>query len=309
MALIWGTNYSIIKHAFREIDPQAFNAARMVTASVVFLALIFGIRRFGTRSHEGSAPGGDAGIASIFYTPERVTGRDWLWLVALGTVGHFLYQYFFIAGLAQTSVANSSLMLAATPVLIALITALFGRERISPLHWAGAALSTLGIYLVVGAGATLGGETLTGDLFMVVAVTCWAAYTLAARKLITRHSPVGVTGISMIIGTLLYVPTVHAHLRTTAWNQVGAGTWTAIVYSALFALCISYTIWYAAVREIGSARTAVYSNLVPIVAMVTAILTLGEPLSASKIAGAAAVLVGVALTRAGRSQVPIPPEE
>ena len=59
-------------------------------------------------------------------------------------------------------------------------------------------------------------------------------------------------------------------------------TWVAIVYSALFALCVAYTIWYAAVREIGSARTSVYSNLVPIVAMVTAVVFLGEPLGVSQ---------------------------
>jgi drug/metabolite transporter (DMT)-like permease len=101
----------------------------------------------------------------------------------------------------------------------------------------------------------------------------------------------------MAIGTLLYVPVVLPHIRAVAWDRVAIGTWIVIVYSALFALCISYTIWYAAVREIGSARTSVYSNLVPLVAMATAALLLGEPLGIRKILGAAAVLVGVALTR------------
>jgi drug/metabolite transporter (DMT)-like permease len=83
----------------------------------------------------------------------------------------------------------------------------------------------------------------------------------------------------------------------------------ALVYSALFALCVAYTIWYVAVREIGSARTSVYSNLVPMVAMMTAVVFLDEPLSAGKLAGAAAVLVGVALTRIGRTRPLIPAEE
>ena len=34
MALIWGTNYAIVKSAFRDIDPQAFNALRLILASV-----------------------------------------------------------------------------------------------------------------------------------------------------------------------------------------------------------------------------------------------------------------------------------
>ena len=72
-----------------------------------------------------------------------------------------------------------------------------------------------------------------------------------------------------------------------------------LVYSALFALCVSYTIWYVAVRQIGSARTSAYSNLIPVVAMASAVLFLGEPMEMRKVFGAAAVLVGVAFTRAG----------
>ena len=40
MTFIWGTNFSIVKRAFVEMDPQAFNAVRMIIASAVFLALM-----------------------------------------------------------------------------------------------------------------------------------------------------------------------------------------------------------------------------------------------------------------------------
>jgi drug/metabolite transporter (DMT)-like permease len=85
-------------------------------------------------------------------------------------------------------------------------------------------------------------------------------------------------------------------------------TWFTLVYSALFALCVAYTIWYAAVREIGSARTSIYSNLVPIVAMLTAVVFLGESLGPRKIIGAAAVLAGVALTRMSATKIVAPAE-
>lgn len=309
MVLIWGTNYSIVKRAFLEIDPQAFNAVRMVIASSVFLVIIGAIHWM--RSNRGAAPslGHDGGgIASIWHTPAAITSRDWLGLLALGLVGHVGYQYLFVGGLALTTVANSSLLLAATPVVIAVLSALMGQERIGRLHWAGAALSLAGIYVVVGHGMAAG-ASFRGDAMMAGAVCCWAIYTLGARYLMVRHSPVGVTGISMAIGTLFYVPLVWSNVRAVAWTAVTIQTWIALVYSALFALCVAYTIWYVAVREIGSARTSVYSNLIPIVAMLTAVLFLGEHLTATRILGAAAVLVGVALTRVGKSTVVIPAEE
>lgn len=295
MTFIWGTNFSIVKPAFRELDPQAFNAVRMIIASTVFLAIMKLAPRWTS--------------SDIFSTPAPITRRDWISIAALGIVGHFFYQYFFIGGLALTTVANSSLLLAATPVLIALLSAALGYDRIAPLHWLGFAMSLGGIYIIVGHGMSIGATSLRGDLMMFGGVACWAIYTLGSRPLMERHSPVGVTGLSMAIGTILYVPVMLPKMVATDWSTVSTRTWMALIYSALFALCVAYTIWYVAVREIGSARTSVYSNVVPIVAMLTAVVFLGERLTPAKLLGAASVLVGVALTRVGKSQPVIPAEE
>jgi drug/metabolite transporter (DMT)-like permease len=136
-------------------------------------------------------------------------------------------------------------------------------------------------------------------------VCCWAAYTLGARPLMARHSPVGVTGLSMTLGTVVYVAAVWPKVRAADWSHVSTFTLFLLFYSAIFALCVSYTIWYVAVRRIGSARTSAYSNLIPVVAMASAVLVLHEPVEKRKLLGAAGVLAGVALTRAGaRSDAP-----
>ena len=290
MAVIWGTNYSIVKSAFQEVDPQAFNAARMVIASAAFLGVIgvLRVRRSATAARHGQH-------LQDPHPPDRTRlarasrARPCRSFSVSGT--------FFIGGLALTTVANSSLMLATTPVVIAVISAVLGQERVGSRHWAGAALSLLGVYIVVGRGVDLAGHGLEGDLMMVAAVLCWAVYTLASRRLISRHSPVGVTGLSMSIGTLVYVPVMWSHVLAVAWGDLTWRTWMSIVYSSIFALGVAYTIWYVAVRQIGSARTSVYSNVIPLVAMATAVIFLGEPLRLINLVGATAVLLGVALTR------------
>jgi len=295
MTIIWGTNYSLIKTAFREIDPQAFNALRLVQASCVLMATSLLVRRF----HPAENAEGRAApeLASIFHTPAPVTRADWIRLAWLGIIGHCFYQLLFVGGLAKTSVANSSLILALSPVVISLMSVVVSRERTGPLHWAGTLLSVFGIYIVVGRGAHVSADSLRGDLMLFGGVLCWAIYTIGARPLMARHSPVGITALSMLIGTLVYVPIAAPALARVHWSGVSPLTWLKVVYSSLFAICVAYTIWYAAVREIGSARTAVYSNLLPIVAMLTAYVWLREPLGFTKIAGASAVLAGVALTR------------
>ncbi len=307
MTIIWGTNYALVKTAFRELDPQAFNALRLVLASSVMVSasMIFR-RRWAAR---GSAADDEIGVvASIFHTPAPVTRADWVRLVWLGLVGHCLYQYLFVGGLAKTSVANGALLVSATPVVITLFSSIGGKERIGALHWAGTLLSFLGIYLVVGRGAHVSEASLRGDAMLLGAVVCWALYTLGARPLMARHSPVGITALSMLIGTLLYIPLAARELGSVDYRAVSAITWTKLIYSSLFAICIAYTIWYAAVREIGSARTSVYSNLLPIVAMATAYLWLHEPLDTAKLGGAASVLAGVALSRMGQGRLQIPAE-
>ena len=305
MTLIWGTNYALVKTAFRELDPQAFNALRLIEASAVMVAVNLLVSRF---RPPPDADGGIEEIASIFHTPAIVTRGDWLRLAWLGLVGHCLYQYLFIGGLAQTSVANGALIVSSSPIVITLLSTITGKERLGALHWAGTLLSFLGIYIVVGRGAHVNSLSLRGDLMLLAAVVCWALYTIGARPLMARHSPVGITALSMLLGTLMYLPLAAPALTRQDWAAVTALTWIKLVYSSLFAICIAYTIWYAAVREIGSARTSVYSNLLPIVAMVTAYLWLREPLSFDKLAGAAAVLAGVALTRLGQQRLQIPAE-
>ena len=288
MVVIWGANYSVLKVAFQEIPQQPFNALRMVLASIVFAAAITWI--FG-HAKKGATP------PRFLFTHEPLARRDILALAGLGLVGHFAYQLAFVGGVARTSVANSSLIIGATPVCIAIVSAALGKERVSWMHWLGAAVSAVGIWIVVGMGAGIGGATLTGDLMILASVACWTTYTVGASALLQRHSPLFVTGTSMAMGAIPYVLVTIPQMADVNWAGVSAWTWWALVFSSLFALCLAYLIWYAAVQKIGMARTSIYSNLVPISAMGVAALWLGEPLTAQKIAGAALVLGGVALTR------------
>ena len=176
MTVIWGGNYSLIKSAFVEIPPLAFNALRLALASLLFLAAIW---------RTGSGP---------------ISVRDWLGIVGLAVVGQCVYQILFISALARTSVVNSSLIIACTPIFVALMTAGLGSERVTVWQWAGTILSAVGIYIVVGGEPSVSRASLAGDLMMLGAVLCWAASTVGARPLLARHPPLVVTGYSMAIG-------------------------------------------------------------------------------------------------------------
>jgi drug/metabolite transporter (DMT)-like permease len=277
MTFFWGSNFSIIKTAIREMPGPAFNGLRMVLASVLFLVIL------------GWRGGLRASVA-------KVDRKDWVPILALSFVGHGLYQLLFLGGVARTSVANSSLIFGLTPVTVSLLSAWLGHERPGWTRWAGTSLSLSGIYLVV-AHAQQSTSSLTGDVLIVGAMLSWAIYTVGTRPLLERYSPVFITGLTMAIGTVMYAPFALLWLRGVDLWHVSLGAWAGIVYSALFSLVAAYVIWYTAVREVGGSHTAIYSNVVPLVAMAIAAVVVHEALTPLKIGGAVAVLGGVALTR------------
>jgi drug/metabolite transporter (DMT)-like permease len=309
MVAIWGANYSIVKSAISGVPPLAFNAARLVLASAVFGAALWLRPRRPRRSRRPQA-GADP---QIHKSPDPQIHRSSdpqihrssnsqilrspnLWLLSL--VGNTAYQVLFIVALSRTSAANSSLIIGCTPVFVALMTAALGHERIPPMRWAGVLLSAAGIYLVVGRGAGVTRESLQGDLIMMAAVFCWSAAAIISRPLLAREEPFTVTAWSMILGTIIYLPLTAPQLRAVAWTTFSASAWLAIVFSGVFALCVSYVIWYTALQRIGNTRTAIYSNMVPVAGLLFAWAGYGEVVGVVRIAGAAAIVAGVALTRA-----------
>ena len=277
MVMIWGTNFSAIKYALRDFPEITFNALRLLLAAVVFLiAMAWQARRV---------------------RPTNLPRRDWYVVFTLAVVGTVLYQLFFLAGVARTSVANSALIFGCTPVAVAIMAAIAGHERLTQERWLGAVLSLGGIYALVGHGATLTTTTLVGDALVFAGMLCWSLYSVLAQPLLKRHSPLIITGWSMTIGALLYLVVAARPMVATDWGAISATSWILMSASSLLALAFSYMVWYTAVQKIGSSRTAVYSNLTPIVAMVVAAVWLGERIGVSQLFGAALILSGIAVSR------------
>jgi drug/metabolite transporter (DMT)-like permease len=277
MILIWGSNFSIVKVALRDFPEGPFNAMRLVTATLVFLAVIFGT---GARARLNA-----------------LTRRDWVELFFLGSIGTFLYQFCFVASVKRTSVANGSLIIGVSPIVIALLSAIVGHERIRAVRWLGIGVAMVGLYLVVGRGVDLTAQTWRGDLLMMGGVLCWAVYSVASQPILKRHSPLIVIALTFSIGATLYVAVMVPVMIDTDWRAISAASWMLMVTSAVLALNLSYWIWYTGLKRLGGSRTSVYSYLTPVVAMVVAAIWLGETIAANQIAGAGAILAGLLITR------------
>lgn len=277
MVSIWGANFSLVKIALREFPELVFNALRLLIASSLFLGALWWQQRTAPRP--------------------ALTRAEWQRVVVLGLIGHLVYQFLFLGGLKRTSVANGSLIMGTTPVIVALLSAWTGHERISRQRWIGAAISFAGLYLVVGGQAGLGNPF--GDLLVLASTVCWATYSVASVPLLKRHSPMVVTGYTMSVGATAYTLAAVPALRAMDWAQVSMTGWGLMVASAVFALGLAYLIWYSSVQRVGSTRTAAWSNVTPVMAMSIATLWLGEGLTLRQLAGAGVIFAGLIMTRRG----------
>ncbi len=282
MVVIWGGNFSLVKVALRDFPEAAFNAFRLGIASSIFLLAVWWIRR--------TAPAGTV--------TKPITSSDWRRLVVLGVVGHLLYQLCFLAGVKRTSVGNGSLIMGTTPVVVALMSAWVGHERVSLMRWAGAAISFAGLYIVVGGHASWGGSRV-GDVLMLASVVCWATYSVASVPLLRSHSPLVVTGYSMTIGAVFYTAVSVPFLSGFDWSTVSGLSWGLMTASAVLALAFAYLIWYTSVQRVGTTRTAIWSNVTPVAAIAIAAVWLGEPVTANQALGSIAIFTGLFITRRG----------
>jgi drug/metabolite transporter (DMT)-like permease len=278
MILIWGSNFSIVKVALGDFPEVAFNATRLFVAMVVYLVVI-------------------VAMPSLRSRLQALSRRDWIELLLLGFVGTFLYQFCFVSAVKRTSVANGSLIIGVSPIVIALMSSAVGHERIRPMRWLGIAVAMFGLYLVVGHGIDLTGHSWRGDLLMMGGVLCWAVYSVASQSILKRHSPLLIIGLTFSIGAALYVLAMTPILIGVDWTTISGFSWLLMLTSALLALNLSYWIWYTGLQKLGGSRTSVYSYLTPVVAMVVASVWLAEPISGNQLAGAGAIFGGLLITR------------
>jgi drug/metabolite transporter (DMT)-like permease len=226
--------------------------------------------------------------------------RDLIGLLLLGMLGNGLYQLFFVHGVARTRAGNAALIVGSAPAFIALVARARGIERVKGLTWVGIALSVSGVGLVIAgsAGLSNGENTLLGSVLVFFAVLCWTFYTIGLQPYTKRIDVIQLSAATMVGGAIPLLIASTPALLATDWSAIGIGGWLALLYSSVISMGIAYFFWYRGLRVLGPTRTAVYSNLQPIVALLVAWAFLNESPTIFQGVGAATIIAGVFLTRA-----------
>ena len=272
----WAANFIVVKAANREIPPITFAFLRFSSAALLLLLVL--------RWREGTI---------------RLPARDALRIAGLGAVGFGLYQILWATALQSIPAGDSAFLIAATPVMTALLAAVAGSDTLTRRKLTGAVVSFIGVGIVIVAGPGLRlGASFVGDALTLSAAICWAVFTSWGAPLLASYSPLRTTAWAMVGGGLVMAPLGMLQATGAHWGSVSGGAWLGFVYSTLIPAGVANVIVFHGIRLLGPTRITAFQFLVPFIAVVLGAIFLAEGIEPAQIVGGAVIVLGVAITRA-----------
>ncbi|MEU9000595.1 DMT family transporter [Streptomyces sp. NPDC048551] len=230
---------------------------------------------------------------------QRALLRRHLGYVSLATLfGVTLYNTLVHQAGLTTSASNMGMIMAASPVIMALYARL-GGERLGLRRTFGMLLAAFGVLLLVGHGS-LGFDFSAGDLWMF-----GAAFSFASYSALLKRKPAEIGGLAFLIttfvlGALMLAPAYAVSVAVQGGFEVRPGTVGPLLYVGVFSSAVAFFAWNKAVSVIGAARAGVVYYLQPVCVAGLGLLLLGERTGPAELLSMALILGGVGLASAAR---------
>ena len=264
--LLWGTTVPLSKLALGWLAPGWLTFVRFGLAAAILLAV---------------APRARVRAAC---TPSVLASG------AIGYGGSVVVQN---AGITRTSVSHAALLIGATPVLVAIIAALWHRTVARPVAWVGFAVSLGGVGLVAGGGG--GGATAAGDGLVLASLLVSAAFTVAQARRLQGRDPVALTAVQFLGAALAVLPFSVAAEGVPAL-PAGPGVVLAVAGLAAGGTLLPFTLFAYAQGRVSAEVAGAFLNLEPLVGAVAGVALFGDPAGPVQLAGGVAILAGIALS-------------
>ena len=214
--------------------------------------------------------------------------------------GPTLFNTLVYLGLTATTVINALLIISTTPMLIILLNKLLYRIDANRYQMIGIIISLLGVSYVITKGNyqnIFQSDFYYGDLFILLAVTSWALYSIFLKKNETGVSGFSFLYISFGLTVILLFPVYLFDIFIQGnYLKVSQQSLLAIGYTGIFPSIFSYICWNTGVALIGANKSGPYLHLMPVFGGILAFLVFQETLQIYHYVGIVSVIVGIIIT-------------
>lgn len=211
--------------------------------------------------------------------------------------GPTLFNTLVYLGLTATTVINSLLIISTTPMLIILLNKLLYKAQTNIFQMIGIFISLIGVCYVITKGSfqnIFDSEFYFGDLFILLAVTSWALYSIFLKKNETGVSGFSFLYLSFVFTVILLFPVyLYDIFIQDNFINIDQKTLLVIGYTGIFPSIISYMCWNTGVALIGPNKSGPFLHLMPIFGGILAFLVFRETLEIYHYAGILSVIIGI----------------
>jgi drug/metabolite transporter (DMT)-like permease len=219
-------------------------------------------------------------------------------MLLLGLTGVFCYNLFFFKGLHFIPAGRASIIIANNPIVIALASAFFFKEKLTAVKIMGILMSVSGAIFAISKGdfQLIRSQGIgIGDGYILLAVLSWVTYSLIGKRVMRDYSAIQAVACSSLFGAVLLFPAALYEGLASDFLTYTLSDWFNLAYLGIFGTVLGFVWYYEGINKLGPSRASIFINFVPISAIIMAFFVLGEPITASLLIGAALVTAGVYL--------------
>ena len=279
LLVVWGVNFVFVKVGLEYATPLAFTFYRMFIATLVTLPLalrsLSKIRKFDKK----------ALLATLAFA------------VCVSVV----FQAFWFLGEALIPAGLTAVVIYTYPLFTVLFTKMFLSDRLTPFRVAGVVAGFVGIVLVLTSGRLNVSVDPHGVVFLVISAIGFAGSFIVYRRWLLGQDPIALNFVQLVFASsilFVWVLLSNAHslidLQFTNVNFLGALLFVTIPGTAL-----AYLVWMKLVSSRGPVWVSTWLFLVPVVALASSVLFLGESVDLIQSLGFLIIVTGIAAVSRG----------
>jgi drug/metabolite transporter (DMT)-like permease len=268
VVVIWSTTFAGIATALKHFSPGHLLFLRWTLTALGFIAYA---------------------VATRMRLPER---RDVPVFVLAGLLGFGIYQLLLVYGQQGVSASMTGFLINLNPVFTTLIAVALGRDTSNRYTWLGL-LGCMGGLVLMGAAKGSFSGSGEGMALIGLAALSFALYTVVAKPLFSRYSPMEVTTYAVVAGTVPFLAFAPGALQSAA--TATPSQLATVVFLAALPGGIAYALWSRSIAVLPPGVASRFLYLVPVVGVGVAWAWVGEAPQLLTLLGGLVTIGGVAL--------------
>jgi drug/metabolite transporter (DMT)-like permease len=244
-------------------------------------------------------------IGSWFFSRKLLADSvlDELLLVLAGLTGCSLYFWTENNALLYSTTSNVALLLAATPIITALVTKLFyPSDRLEKKLIVGSIISLIGSFIIIYNGASILELNPKGDFLALSAAFMWAFYSVILKRFEGRYSTWFITRKVFFYGLVTLIPFMLFDRDSIFIEPSAIGLliqpkiFLNLTFLGLVASMVCYYTWNYVLEHLGVVKVTNYLYLQPIITLICAVTILDERITLVALGGALLILLGLVIS-------------